>query len=465
MTSPTYPSSATHTPASGLPVVSLTLSPGGERSSRLAGFYRLPMEDRRRVLVHQGWLTPAASDALASHAGYDERAADTMSENVVGLHSLPLALGLNFRINGTERIAPMCVEEPSVVAAASNAARLALAGGGFTASTDEPLMIAQVQLLQIADAAAATQKLLANQQMLIEQANKIIPEMVRRGGGVRGLEVRTLEETPAGAMLCVHLVVDVRDAMGANLLNTLAEAMAPRMQGLVGGRIGLRILSNLADRRKVRAEVTIPVDALASEGFAGPDVRDGIVAASRFAELDVYRACTHNKGIMNGVDAVILATGNDWRAVEAGAHAYAARNGRYEPLAVWRATETGDLYGRLELPLALGTVGGAVRAHPGVRLALQLAHVDSARDLAELAACVGLASNLAALKALASTGIQKGHMALHARSVAAEVGAEGEEIAAVALEMTRHGDYRPERAQIVLEQLRAGSLILPPAAV
>lgn len=429
-----------------------------EPSSRLAGFYRLPIEARRKTLVEQTWLTTAGSDSLADRAGFDERVADTMSENVVGVHTLPLALGLNFRINGKDRIAPMSVEEPSVVAAASHAARLALTGGGFVAETDEPLMIAQVQLLQVPDAAAATAKLLRNHDTLIDQANRVIPEMVRRGGGVRELSVRTLEQTDAGAMLCVHFVVDVRDAMGANLLNTLAETMAPRLQGLVGGKMGLRILSNLADRRKARAEVTIPVDALAGEGFDGPSVRDGIIAASRFAELDVYRACTHNKGIMNGVDAVILATGNDWRAVEAGAHAYAARNGRYEPLAIWRATPSGDLHGRLELPLALGTVGGAVRAHPGVRLALQLAHIQSARDLAELAACVGLASNLAALKALASTGIQKGHMALHARSVAVEVGATGEEVAAVALELTRHGDYRPERAVLVLEALRAGAL-------
>lgn len=446
------------TPSLPLPSSSADAASGHEPSSRLAGFYRLPIDARRRTLVEQAWLTPDGSASLADRAGFDERVADTMSENVVGVHTLPLALGLNFRINGKDRIAPMSVEEPSVVAAASHAARLALTGGGFVAETDEPLMIAQVQLLHVPDAEGATAKLLRNHDALVEQANRVIPEMVRRGGGVRGLTVRTLEQTADGAMLCVHFVVDVRDAMGANLLNTLAETMAPRLQGLVGGKMGLRILSNLADRRKARAEVTIPVEALAGEGFDGPAVRDGIIAASRFAELDVYRACTHNKGIMNGVDAVILATGNDWRAVEAGAHAYAARNGRYEPLAVWRATPNGDLYGRLEMPLALGTVGGAVRAHPGVRLALQLAHIQSARDLAELAACVGLASNLAALKALASTGIQKGHMALHARSVAVEVGATGEEVAAVALELTRHGDYRPERAVLVLEALRAGSL-------
>ncbi len=283
--------------------------------------------------------------------------------------------------------------------------------------------------------------------------------MVRRGGGVRDLEVRVLDEGSAGAMLVVHLIVDTRDAMGANALNTLAEAMAAPIQGIAGGRIGLRILSNLSDRRCVRVRVVVPARALACEGFTGEEVRDGIVSASRFAELDPYRACTHNKGLMNGVDAVVMACGNDWRAVEAGAHAYAARNGSYAPLAVWRVTASGDLEGKLEMPLALGIVGGAVRAHPGVRLALEIAGIESARELAELAGAVGLASNLAALKALASTGIQKGHMALHARSVAAEVGAHGDEIELVAMVLAREGDYRPERAATVLQEARLGVVL------
>lgn len=424
-------------------------------SSRLSGFYRLGIDERRRTLAEAGWISTADMEALACRADFDEGIADTMSENVVGVHQLPLSVGLNFRINGRDRIAPMSVEEPSVVAAASHAARLSLEGGGFVTETDEPLMIAQVQLTEVPDARAATRALLEKRAALIAQANEVIPDMVRRGGGVRDLEVRTLEETSDGAMLVVHLIVDTRDAMGANILNTLAEAMAPHFQGIAGGHIGLRILSNLADLRCVTVRVVLPVESLASEGFTGEKTRDGIVAASRFAELDPYRATTHNKGIMNGVDAVVMATGNDWRAVEAGAHAYAARKGRYEPLAVWRKTSAGDLEGTLKMPLALGIVGGAARAHPGVRLALKMADVQSAQELGEIAASVGLASNLAALKALASTGIQKGHMALHARSVAAEVGALGDEVGAVALVLAREGDFRPEFARVTLQRLRS----------
>ena len=426
------------------------------KTSRLQGFYRLPLAARRTALVQAGWLTPQGADALAAHAGFDETIADQMSENVVGVHGLPLSVGLHFVVNGRAHVAPMSVEEPSVVAAASHAARLALAGGGFTAESDPPLMVAQVQLLDVPDADGAVAALVARKQALVERANALVDEMVRRGGGVRDLDVRVLERTPAGSMLVVHLVVDTRDAMGANLLNTLAEAMAEPLREVTGGRAGLRILTNLADRRCVRVSVRIPASALAGEGFTGEAVRDGIVAASRFAELDPYRACTHNKGIMNGIDAVVMATGNDWRAVEAGAHAFAARSGTYSPLATWRAADNGDLTGRLELPLALGIVGGAVRVHPGVRLAHELGGFRSARELAELAAAVGLASNLAALKALASTGIQKGHMALHARSVAAEVGAIGDEVAKVALALARDGDFRPERARVVLRELREG---------
>ena len=427
------------------------------RTSRLAGFYKLHVEERRRALREAGWLDARGESQLAAHAGFSESVADAMSENVIGVHGLPLALGLNFRINGRDVIAPMSVEEPSVVAAASHAARLVREHGGFRAETDEPLMIAQVQLTHVRDPLAATKALLDAQRSLLAKANEILPEMVKRGGGARALEVRVLEEnsgteSSSGAMLVVHLVVDTRDAMGANALNTLAEAMAAPIQGIAGGKIGLRILSNLSDRRCVRVRASVPASALGGDGFTGEQVRDGIVAASRFAELDPYRACTHNKGVMNGVDAVVMATGNDWRAVEAGAHAYAARNGQYSPLAIWRVGNDGQLEGTAELPLALGIVGGAVRAHPGVRLALEIAGIRSARELAELAGAVGLASNLAALKALASTGIQKGHMALHARSVAAEAGAKGEQIERVALILAREGDYRLERAQAVLRE-------------
>lgn len=431
----------------------------GFRQSRLAGFYRLSIEERRAALSAQGWLTTDGARLLARQGGFDESVADNMSENVIGVHGLPLAVGLNFRVNGRDLVAPMSVEEPSVVAAASNAARLAREAGGFIAEADDPLMTAQIQLLDVPSASSAVEKISAHRAELVDQANRVLPQMVRRGGGVRDVEVRVLEETGAGSMLAVHFLVDTRDAMGANLLNTLAEAMAGPVQALTQGRVGLRILSNLSDRRRVRVRVRIPVENLATPSWSGDRVRDGIVEASRFAELDPYRATTHNKGIMNGVDAVVLATGNDWRAVEAGAHAWAARNGSYAPLAIWRTEEDGALSGFLEMPLALGIVGGAARAHPGVRLALELAGVESASELAMLAGAVGLASNFAALRALATEGIQKGHMALHARSVAVEVGAAPDEVEHVALEMAREGDYRPERARVLLNQLRLGLVL------
>jgi hydroxymethylglutaryl-CoA reductase len=429
---------------------------GSDRVSRIPAFYRLSVEERRTALTQHGWLTRDGALLLARHAGFEEAIADTMSENVIGVHGLPLGVGLNFRVNGLDHVAPMSVEEPSVVAAASNAARIALNAGGYAADADPPLMIAQVQLLDVPNVEEARQGLAARRDDLIQQANEIVPQMVRRGGGVRDIELRVLERgVGVGAGMCaVHLIVDTRDAMGANILNTLAEAMAAPLQSICGGRIGLRILSNLADRRRVRVTVRLPASALAQEGYSGEQVRDGMVSASRFAELDPYRACTHNKGIMNGVDAVALATGNDWRAVEAGAHAYAARTGTYRPLAVWTTASNGDLVGTLEMPLALGIVGGAARAHPGVRLAIELAGVANAQELAQLAASVGLASNFAALKALATEGIQKGHMALHARSVAAEVGAVGEEVEKLALELAREGDFRPERARTILHQMR-----------
>jgi hydroxymethylglutaryl-CoA reductase len=446
-------------PRASEPGQSATQPATPERSSRLPGFYRLSVEERRTALTKEGWLSREAAQLLARHAGFEEAIADTMSENVVGVHGLPLGVALNFRVNGRDHVAPMSVEEPSVVAAASGAARIALAVGGYTAEADAPLMIAQVQLIGVPDVEAARQALTARSADLLQQANDVVPQMVRRGGGVREIEFRLLEPAPvdrpgAGSMCAVHLIVDTRDAMGANLLNTLAEAMAAPIQSVCGGRIGLRILSNLADRRCVRVSVRLPVSQLAQDGYSGERVRDGIVNASRFAEVDPYRACTHNKGIMNGVDAVILATGNDWRAAEAGAHAYAARSGVYRPLAVWTVGDNGDLIGKLEMPLALGIVGGAARAHPGVRLAIELAGVSSAQELAQLAASVGLASNFAALRALATEGIQKGHMALHARSVAAEVGAVGSEVELLALELAKEGDFRPERARTILHQMR-----------
>jgi hydroxymethylglutaryl-CoA reductase len=423
-----------------------------KRSSRLSGFYRQTPERRRTRLVESRWLAPEEAEACAGLGGFDEACADAMVENVIGLHGLPLGLALNFVVNGQDRLVPMSVEEPSIIAAASYAARLCAEGGGFTVSWDEPITTAQVQLLEVPSLVAAEAALRMNATELLAEANGCLGAMCARGGGARELEVRVLDATT----LVVHVHVDTRDAMGANLVNGLAERMAPRLAVLSGGRVGLKILTNLADRRKVYVRATVPAAALASESFPdGTAVRDAILEAQLFAEMDPYRAVTHNKGVMNGVDAVLVACGNDWRAVEAGAHAYAARSGVYRPLTSWKQGPAGELVGVLEMPLATSTVGGAARSHPGVKRALNLARVESAVDLAGVAAAAGLATNLAALKALSTEGIQKGHMALHARRVAAEVGAQGELVEIVAERLARERVYRPERArEILAEEVR-----------
>ncbi|HZI09801.1 MAG TPA: hydroxymethylglutaryl-CoA reductase, degradative [Myxococcus sp.] len=423
-----------------------------KRSSRLSGFYRETPERRRKRLVESRWLAPEDAEACAGLGGFDEGCADAMVENVIGLHGLPLGVALNFVVNGQDRLVPMAVEEPSIIAAASYAARLCAEGGGFTVSADGPITTAQVQLLGVPRLEAADASLRAQTQELLAEANAFLGNMCARGGGARELEVRVLDATT----LVVHLHVDTRDAMGANLVNSLAEHLAPRLASLSGGRAGLRILTNLADRRKVYVGVKVPMSALASESFPdGAVVREAILEAQRFAELDPYRAVTHNKGVMNGVDAVLVACGNDWRAVEAGAHAYASRFGAYRPLTSWRQGPEGTLVGLLVMPLATSTVGGAARTHPGVQRALKLAGVTSAVDLAGLAGAAGLATNLAALKALSTEGIQKGHMALHARRVAAEVGAQGELVECVAERLAHERVYRPERArEILAEEVR-----------
>jgi hydroxymethylglutaryl-CoA reductase len=423
-----------------------------KRSSRLSGFYRQTPEQRRKRLVESRWLSPEDTEACAGLGGFDEACADSMVENVIGLHGLPLGVALNFVVNGQDRLVPMAVEEPSIIAAASFAARLCSEGGGFTVTADAPITTAQVQLVEVPALVTAEAALRARSAELLAEANGHLGAMCARGGGARELEVRVLDATT----LVVHLHVDTRDAMGANLVNGLAEKMAPRFAQLSGGRAGLKILTNLADRRKVYVRAAVPASALASEGFPdGAAVRDAILEAQLFAEMDPYRAVTHNKGVMNGVDAVLVACGNDWRAVEAGAHAYASRSGVYRPLTSWRKGTSGELVGLLEMPLATSTVGGAARTHPGVQRALKLARVTSAVDLAGVAAAAGLATNLAALKALSTEGIQKGHMALHARRVAAEAGAEGELVEIVAERLARERVYRPERArEILAEEVR-----------
>jgi hydroxymethylglutaryl-CoA reductase len=424
-----------------------------DRSSRIPGFYRLPIAERRSLI---GERTGIVADALGplDDGGLDLDDADHMIENVVGTYALPLGIALNFRINDRDHLVPLVVEEPSVVAAASNAARLVRAGGGFHADSDPAITTAQVQLLGVSDPDGARARILAARESILAQAREVTPRLCERGGGPRAVDARILSRPgdPDGGMVVVHLDVDCRDAMGANMVNSVAEALADNLAALAGPevKVGLRILTNLADHRLVRVRARVPFAAL---GDSGRSVAEGIASASRFAELDPYRAATHNKGIMNGVDAVLLATGNDWRGVEAGAHAFAARDGKYGPLATWRL-EGDFLAGVLAMPMAVGTVGGALRVHAGARLGLELLGVKTAAELGAVAGAVGLASNLAALRALATEGIQRGHMSLHARVIARGAGATGELVEKVAEEIARLGDLRPERARAVLERMR-----------
>jgi hydroxymethylglutaryl-CoA reductase len=378
-----------------------------------------------------------------------------MIENVVGVHGLPLGIAANFVVNGRDVLVPMAVEEPSVVAGAALAAKLARGGGGFKAVATLPEMTGQLQVLDIADPWSARFDLLAASEELIKLANTTDPVIVGLGGGARDLGVRVLENTRVGPMLVVHLVFDCRDAMGANAVNTACETLSPRVEEITGGRVVLRILSNLADRRMARACCSIPEAALAYGRFSGEQVAQGIVEASAFAEVDPYRAATHNKGIMNGVDAVVIATGNDWRAVEAGAHAFAARSGQYSSLSHWARTGQGCLNGTLEMPMAVGIVGGATRVHPTAAVTLKILGAQTSRELAEIIASVGLAQNLAALRALATEGIQRGHMRLHARQVAVAAGASGDEVPRVVARMTSEDQVRPDRAEAILAEIRS----------
>jgi hydroxymethylglutaryl-CoA reductase len=424
--------------------------------SRIPGFYRLGIAARRRKLAEACGGRVEDLDVLDS-GGIDLETADHMIENVIGTYSLPLAVGLNFVVNDIDYVVPMVVEEPSVVAAASNAAKMVRAGGGFRAHMSRPLMIGQVQLVDVPDPAAAARAIEDARDHILARGRELAPRLVARGGGPADVQVRILDP---GGMLVVHILIDCCDAMGANLVNSITEGLADMLADLARARVGLRILSNLADQRTVTVTATVPDVALAPPGLAeserddaGALVRRAIVEASRFAELDPYRAATHNKGIMNGVDAVLLATGNDWRSVEAGAHAFACQSGRYAPLAVWR-DDGGTLTGTLRMPMAVGTVGGALHVHAGARLGLSLLAVGSAGELAQVVASVGLASNLAALRALATDGIQRGHMSLHARVVARAAGARGDLIERVARELVDIGEVKTARARQILERLR-----------
>jgi len=417
-------------------------------SSRLPGFYNQNLEERLAQLGQR--LSPSDLQALSNLAGLDPAQADHMIENVVGTFNLPLGLALNFIVNGREVLVPMTIEEPSVVAGASFMAKLARSTGGFQAFTTPPEMIGQIQLLDIADPHTARLILLDHKAELLAEASEFDPVLKRLGGGPRDLEVRLIEHSPIGVFLVLHLIYDVRDAMGANAVNTACERLAPRIEALTSGRVHLRILSNLADRRLARARCTILLSELGFDNFQPEQVRDGILAAWAFAAADPYRAATHNKGIMNGVDAVVIATGNDWRAIEAGAHAYAARTGRYTSLSTWEADLDGNLVGSLELPMAVGIVGGATRVHPTAQAALKLMGVTSASQLAEIIVSVGLAQNLAALRALATEGIQRGHMSLHARQVAIAAGAQGDLIEKLAQQLVAENTVRIDRALQIL---------------
>ncbi len=422
------------------------------RSSRIPGFYNLPVSERIQRLGDAAGLDAASLVALSGISGLDRNLADHMIENVVGTYSLPLGVALNFVVNGREVLVPMVIEEPSVVAGASYMAKLARAAGGFRASADAPEMIGQMQLLDVSDLDSATVAIeKAKKELLVEVAN-LDPMLQKLDGGPRDLEIRRIEESPIGPFLVLHLIYDVRDAMGANAVNTACERLAPKIEKLTGGRVHLRILSNLADRRLARAECTIKLGELAFGDFKAEQVRDGIVEAWAFAAADPYRAATHNKGIMNGIDAVVIATGNDWRAVEAGAHAYTARSGRYTSLSTWGKDSVGNLIGSLELPMAVGIVGGATKVHPGAQAALKLMGVTTATELAEIIVSVGLAQNLAALRALATEGIQRGHMSLHARQVAIAAGAQGELIEKLAGELVKENSVRVDRAEQLLKE-------------
>jgi len=419
------------------------------RTSRISGFYNLPMDERLKIVKEFAGLTDEEVEVLRE-GKLPREVADHMIENVIGLYSLPFAIATNFLINGKDYLIPMVIEEPSVVAAASNAAKMARDSGGFEAEATDSIMISQIQVVKVPDLEEAIRRIMAEKDKLIAAANEMDPLLTRLGGGARDLEVRVVS-TEAGPMLIVHLLVDTLDAMGANTVNTMAEGLAPTIERLTGGKVYLRIISNLADRRLARAKAKFSKAAI-----GGEEVVEGIMWAYRFAKHDPYRAATHNKGIMNGIIAVALATGQDTRALEAGAHSYAARSGKYTTLTNYWVDDNGDLWGSIELPLAVGTVGGVVRVHPIAKIALKILGVEKARELAMVMASVGLAQNFAALRALATEGIQAGHMKLHARNIAMSVGASPSEIDEVVERMIRERKINVERAKQILEEMRSG---------
>jgi len=417
-----------------------------EKTSVVSGFYKLPIEKRREFVTHFANLSE--DDVKIFSSCLDLTTADRMIENVLGTFELPLGLAVNFLINGTNYIIPMATEESSVVAAASNAAKIARIKGGFSASCSEPLMIGQLQLLHVEDVVTTAQEILKHKEQILTLANSQDKILVDLGGGAKDLEVRILD-SPLGTMIVSHLIVDVRDAMGANAVNTMCEALAPMFEEISGGKIRLKILSNLADKRLVKATAVFD-----NEKMGGDQVVEAFLEAYTLASVDPYRAATHNKGIMNGIDALIIATGNDSRAIEAGAHAYAARDGQYTTLTRYYKNNNGDLVGEIELPMAVGVVGGAANMHPKAKLCRKILGISSAQELAEVVACLGLAQNFAALFALSTVGIQKGHMSLHAKNIAVMAGAQRDEIEKLADQLVSSGKVKLDYAKEFLEKMR-----------
>ena len=426
----------------------------GKEPAKTKKFREMDVDERLRHLAESTVLTPNDLAAYSTEEGLQASRAAAMIENAVGVYSLPIGIAQNFVINERQVPIPMVTEEPSVVAAASMAAKLVMAGGGFTASMAGNEMIGQLQVSRLPDMPQAVNALEARKDELLGIARQANLKNVARGGGPRAIEIHQFKRSPMGPFIVLHLIYDVCDAMGANMVNTIMEKLAGPVTEITGGKVGLCILSNLADRRLAKASCKIPVSALALESFSGEQVRDGIIEAWAFAAVDPYRAATHNKGIMNGVDAVVLATGNDWRSVEAGAHAYAARKGRYGSLSGWKKGSNGELVGEIELPMAVGIVGGATLVHPTAKANLKLMQVESARELGGIIAAVGLAQNLGALRALATVGIQEGHMALHARQMAIAAGAEPDEVDKLIAQLIDEKDIRASRAQEILESWR-----------
>jgi hydroxymethylglutaryl-CoA reductase len=418
-------------------------------SSELPGFYKLSMEDRLKLLRKLAGLTEEEVKVLGNTGGLPGETANRMIENVVGGMTLPLGMATNFLVNGKDYVVPMALEEPSVVAAASNAAKIARVKGGFKVTNTGPVMIGQIQTVGVRDPRAAARRLTAKRRELLARANEQDPMLVSLGGGAKDLNVKVIESLK-GQMVIVELFVDCGDAMGANAVNTMAEAVAPLVEEISGGRVYLRIISNLADRRLVKATAVFDKDAV-----GGEEVVDGILYAYAFADADPYRCATHNKGIMNGVTAVALACGQDTRALEAGAHSYAARSGGYKPLTTWKVNKDGDLVGTLEMPMAVGLVGGAAKVHPAARANVKILGLKTATELAEVMGAVGLAQNFAAIRALASEGIQRGHMKLHARSLAMSAGAKGALVDSVAEAMIAEKKIRFDRAKDLVEELSA----------